>query len=765
MIRSKIQIYILVSFLLIGLGTSCSLTKGLDDKDMLYMGAEIKIKDKSNAQSVDNFSEIKSTAPTLSTKPGLGNIYIGIYNIFNKTEDTGFKHWVKYKLGNKPIVFEYQYVQNTEAKLKYYLNGKGFFSHEVSCDTSSSGRKIYLTCDVELNERYKIDSIIFPVDSTYLSLKLDKKQKSAILKEGAYYDRERLDYERMRITQLAGDMGYAEFGNENVFYYVDTAKGNYTLDLYSKIITPTDSTNHNRYILDSINIFTNYTLNDTLKSNLYKKAISPSITIYEYDHYLNYRLIEHVLLEKTDTFYHRSNEKKTINRLQDLGLFRYINIENRPNPNGDKGHIIQNIYLTPEKMQNISTEFELNNRSGNFLGMGASIRYNHKNIFRHAEQFNASMSGQIETQIGDGATIINSSDLTGSMEVLFPRVIVPFINIKEGKTYIPKTSLKANYTYQRRSQYYTLNSATGKFGYIWRQTSRKFHEFYPLVINQVSVGNKTIEFQELLDQDLRLKRSFENTLIAGLQYNYTYSDQLNSSDRSHFYFKNELESSGNLINVIKGGNTINPEKIAGINYAQFIKNTIDIRKYFPLKNSDIAARLLVGSAFSYGNSSELPYIKQYVIGGSNSVRAFRLRGLGPGSYVADSTGTDSFTSQFVDQTGDLKLEMNVEYRFPIFRFLKGAVFADAGNVWLINNTERPEGNFKFNSFYKELGVGTGLGIRLDFNFFLIRMDIAFPLRAPFKTTGFDWIVSDINPLSKSWRSENLRYNLGIGYPF
>lgn len=764
--NSREYIFITFTIYLISILSSCSLTKGLKDEDLVYMGAELKIMDKENAKSVENFYEINTAVPTSSTQPGIGNIYVGLYNLFDSAKETGFKNWVKNKLGKKPVIYEKEILNTTKGRLKYYLNGKGFFAHKLECDTTSSDRKVNMTCTIALNERYKVDSIVFPIDSTYAALKLDEKLKRVIISEGTYYDRVRLDYERSRIAQLAGDLGFAEFGVDNVFYYVDTARNNNTVTIYTKILNPTDSTYHVRYTLDSIRIFPNYTLNDALISDLERVQVTSSIHVYESNHYLNHDLLSRMILEKTNEFYNRTNERKTINRLQDLGLFRFINIENKPSPSGKAGHIVQNIYLTPERMQSVSTEVELNNRSGNFLGTGASLRYTHKNLFGHAELFNAAISGQIETQIGDGDYIVNSSDITGSADIILPRLIVPIIKIGEGKNYIPKTLLKSSYTFQRRAQYYSLNSLTFKFGYNWRETSKKFHELYPIVINQVNVTNKTIAFQNLLDADQRLKNSFDNALIAGLQYNYTFSDQTGSADRSHLYFKNEFESSGNALNLAIGGNKSDPNKIANIAYAQYLKNTIDIRKYIPFQNSDLVARILIGSAFAYGNSKELPYIKQYVIGGSNSLRAFRLRGLGPGSFVPENSNLiNAFTSQFVDQTGDLKLEMNVEYRFPLFRFLKGATFIDAGNVWLVNDEERVEGNFKASTFYKEIGVGTGLGFRLDFTFFLIRMDIAFPIRAPKIDEGFNWVISDVNPFDSGWRGEYLRYNLGIGYPF
>ena len=759
-------IFCFLLLLVILFSTGCSLTKNLSEEDYLYMGTELSINDKENANSVEEFNYSINEITVKPTQPGIGNIYIGLHNIFDQTEEKGFKNWVKNKLGKSPVLFDPIMINQTEDKLVYYLNGKGFFTNKVSCDSIKKDIEVNIECAVELGERYKIDSIIFPIDSTYAALKLDQKLQRAIIKEGIYYDRDRLDFERFRLSNIAGNIGFADFVTDNVYFYVDTlSQGEHVVDVYLKILSPTDSTAHNRYTLDSINIFPNHSLDNLSETKLKKSEIKKDIHIYESEHYLDHQLIDRLILEKTGGYYNRSLEKRTLNRILDLGLFKFINIENIPTKNGKKDHFVQNIYLTPTKMQSVSGEVELNNRSGNFFGTGASAKYQHLNLFKQAAQLNLSLGGQVETQFGNGFSLINSSDINASMELAFPRFIVPFIKIKEGVNYIPRTVIKTNFTYQRRTQFYTLQGITGRFGYKWREKKTTFHELYPLVLNQVNVTNKSDEFQKLLDDDPRLLSSFQNVLIGGLQYYYIYSDQANRADKSYNFFRAELETSGNLLSIFNKGSAAQPSQIAGFNYAQFTKITLDYRKYFKLKNSDIATRLLVGTGLAYGNSSELPYTKQYLIGGSNSLRAFSLRGLGPGSFFTDQTDLNSFSSQFIDQTGDMKLEMNAEYRFPIFSYLKGALFVDAGNVWLINNEDRPNGNFKFNNFYKEIAVGTGLGLRIDFDFFLIRFDLAFPLRAPTPSNNFKWLVSEINPLSSTWRKQNLKLNLGIGYPF
>ena len=755
-----------LAYLLVLLFTSgCSLTKNLGEDEYVYMGSNISVEDGQEASSVTNFDHIIKEIPPDGTQTGVGNILLGLHNVYDETRDQGFKHWVKNKLGNAPVIYEAEIADRTIAKLKYFLNGKGFFAHEVSCDSIRDGRKVTLGCDVSLGERYKLDSLIFPVDSTYVALKLDEELQRAIIREGSYYDRDRLDYERVRLASMAGDLGFADFGSDNIHYFVDTTAGNHQVDLYTRVIAPTDSTFHTRYVLDTIRIYPNYTIDKPLSKDLKRKTIDSTMYILESEHYLDHGLMDRLILQNPGTFYNRSEEKKSINRLLDLGVFRFINVNNLPNPKKGQGHFVQEIFLTPERMQNISGEIELNNRSGNFLGVGASVNYQHRNIFKHAERLNFSLGGQVETQFGDGVTFINSSDLYTTLEIAFPRFITPFFTIREGRNYIPRTLLRTNYSYQRRSLYYTLQSITARFGYKWRENSKTTHELYPISLNNVTVFNKSDEFQALLDMDARLATSFENVLITGLQYNLTFSSQANKTDLQYRYLRAELETSGNLFNLFGQGTIENPSGIGGSNFAQFAKMTLDYRRYLDAGSTSIAGRILLGGGLAYGNSAELPYIKQYVIGGSSSIRAFRLRGLGPGSYYVDPTDLDEFATQFVDQTGDLKLEMNVEWRFPIFRFLKGALFVDAGNVWLINNSDRPEGNFEFDRFYREIAVGSGLGLRLDFGFFLIRMDMAFPLRAPTLNDDFEWRFSGINPLERDWRRDNLRFNLGIGYPF
>lgn len=740
---------------------ACSATSGLKEGQYLYMGSSITLQDKANIKGDIPVEKDLKLLPPKGTRTGFLNIYSGFYNLYDSTATSGFKGWVKNKLGEAPVIFEDQILQNTEAKIKFYLNGKGYYSSSAACDSTLVDRKVTMDCMVTLGSRYTIDSVIFPMDSTYAAIMLDDNDKDIVLKSGTYYDRNRLSYERSRLTSLANNMGFAGFNPENVFYYVDTAKAGDVLDVYIEIVQPSDSTTHTRYKIESVDIYPNYALNQYNTSGQTSIKLRDSVFIHEKEYFLDHNLYNTLIRANPGEYYSKTNENQTISKLLDIGLFKYVNIRNELRGEGKKGKLAQNIYLTPDNMQSINGEIELNNRSGNFFGSGLAVSYLHRNLFKGAEQFTFRVGGQIEAQLGNDLSFINSSDVNATAELNFPRFILPFFEVEQGRNFIPRTVLSGNYTFQRRVQYYTLTSALFKYGFRWRETRRAYHEVFPMLINRLNVSNTTPEFDDLLGDDRRLQRSFQDVFIAGLQYFYTYNNQSGATDKKYSYFKGEIETSGNLVSVFAN----DENKLLGTSLARFTKLTLDYRKYFPLGRGDLATRLIIGSGFSYGDNAELPYIKQYLIGGSNSVRAFRLRGLGPGTFVQDLTNIDAFQSQFIDQTGDVKIELNAEVRFPLFNYLKGAFFLEGGNIWLINDEDRPEGNFDFGDFYKEFGIGTGFGFRLDFNFFLLRLDLAFPLRAPEVNKGFQWQFRDLDFFSADWRKDNLRYNIGIGYPF
>jgi outer membrane protein assembly factor BamA len=308
-------------------------------------------------------------------------------------------------------------------------------------------------------------------------------------------------------------------------------------------------------------------------------------------------------------------------------------------------------------------------------------------------------------------------------------------------------------------------------GYNWKESLRKEHELNVLDFNYVQPIKVTDQYRMLAESDATLKKAIEDQFTIGSSYKYTFTNTEQTNKKHTIYQLVGIDLSGNILGLVTGANVKEGKvsKLFGAPFSQYIKLEQDFRYYLKLsEDARLASRLFTGVGYAYGNSVNLPFVKQFFVGGGNSIRAFKARTVGPGTYYApDDPKTESgFTA---DQSGDIKLEMNVEYRKRLIGILHGAVFADAGNIWLINNDldpeARKEGALFNNHFMRELLVGAGAGLRLDLSFVILRLDLAFPLRKPWLPEGERWVVKDIRFGSPTWRKENLVWNLAIGYPF
>jgi outer membrane protein insertion porin family len=382
------------------------------------------------------------------------------------------------------------------------------------------------------------------------------------------------------------------------------------------------------------------------------------------------------------------------------------------------------------------------------------------------------VNGSIETIITGAGKGLTSTTIGTDAVLTIPRFIVPFFNINPPTKFVPKTEFRFGYQKLSEIRYYNLNTFSFSAGYHWNQTERKEHLFNPIVVNFLKLGNTSHTFDSILNRNISLKRSFATQFIIGSYYSYTYNTQVTPERKFDIFFNGTVDVAGNVLGLVQSvfkdykETPSRPYTLFGEPYAQYVLGMVDLRHYLNIttnKQYRLASRIFTGVGVPYGNSGTLPYIKEFFTGGNNSVRAFPSRFLGPGSYQLPADRINSF---FVDQIGDIKLEGNLEYRFPIAGPIKGAVFTDAGNIWLLNeDTARPGGKFNFNTFYKEIAVGTGFGIRVDASFFVLRFDIAFPLRRAYATNGDNWVIDAIRPLDPVWRNKNLVLNIGIGYPF
>ena len=422
------------------------------------------------------------------------------------------------------------------------------------------------------------------------------------------------------------------------------------------------------------------------------------------------------------------------------------------------------INLTPGLRQSYAIELQGTNTEGN-LGVSGSFIYKNKNLFRGAEILQFKFSGGLETQVvasnienNKFGGIFNTIELNPEISLIFRKLLVPFKPYRVVRYGDPKSSVSVGYNYQQRPDY-TRSIFTAKFGYQWMQSQFARHYLNPIEVNFVNIYNESDSFLLRISNlgDKLLKNTFSSHITTTTNYTYIFSNQQVNKKGNFSYFKARLESSGNILRGIMAAgqapkDTNNSYRILNIPFAQYLKYEIDYRKYWQVTDfSQLVFRVNQGIGLPLLNLGVLPFESAFFGGGANGIRAWSARSLGPGSLPE--------SLNLLDQFGDIKLEFNLEYRFDIYRWFKGALFADAGNVWLIKkDIDRPGGLFKFKNFYKEFALGAGVGVRLDFSFFIIRFDVATPFHDPGLPENDRWAIKYFQ-----WKEVNL--NLGIGYPF
>jgi len=760
------SINIFIYLLLLILLSACSTTKSLQPKELLYTKTTINFE---NPTLFDNKAIIRTDLLALARPTPNATNKLRLYNWLGKsTKEKGWRPWAQKKFGEAPILYDPLLVNRTKRIFEKYLQDKGYLGALVKSDTIVKKQELSVVYRLTSKGRHFIRAIHLPSDTTEIGKLVITNQEKTNLIVSKPYELANIDKERLRLTTIAANQGFLNFNEKHIYFLVDTTAGPLLADIHVKIKRPSDSTRHQLYSINETYVFPDYSLENI--AQIEQDSIRPKegFTVIQNTPILKPRVLARIINQNKRDWFSKKLQDATYNRLLDLDLFKFVNIKYERVKNTNQYLIDRYLYLSPTDLQDITGELELNNRTGRYFGTAATLTYTHKNLFGGAERLDISLSGGIETQLNDGLSFINTSDVNVQANLSIPHFLTPF-KIKNISTYyIPRTLLSIGSIFQRRTSFYSLNNSQFKFGYKWRETPKVRNELYPINFNLFRLLNPSNKFEELLLTNPRLEKSFEDVFTAGLKYIYVYSNQLATTNKKATYFRGEIETSGNalrlLYKTLKGPSEV-PYTINGLSFSQYVRLEGDFRYYQNFRQGRLATRFYTGLGIPYKNAEELPYNRQFVIGGANSLRAFRLRALGPGSFVADSTTIENFNNQFIDQTGDIKLEVNAEYRFPVFSYLKGAFFVDAGNVWVLNADREQEGDFQWNQFHKEIAIGTGFGLRLDFDYFVLRLDSAFALRKPYQGEGFQWSFNRLAFLDKNWRKGNVVWNLGIGYPF
>ena len=753
---------------------ACSSTKSLKPGQILYTGAEVKINPDSSGK-IDNEKQVKTDLEA-KTRPRpnksiLGiKFKLGIYNLAGQPKKPkGFRNWLR-RQGEPPVLLN-------EVKLKYnndvlssYLISEGYLQATVTGDTVVKGKKGKAIYTAVTGQRYKINKINFPPDTGVLTKIINANKDKTLLKVGDYYDIDTYKNERIRIDNDLKESGYFYFSPDYLIMQVDSTIGKNLVNVSVKVKDIAPDAALKPYTIKNINIYPNYSLRRDSTLRKLKPLPYNDFNIYDDRNTFKPRLFDRLVFFQKGEPYNRKDHNQSLNRMVNVGAFQDVRAEFLPVDSFKNNQLDLNIYLTPLKKNSLTFSVVGTSKSNNFVGSEVKVTQTTRNLFRNAEQLDLSVSGGFETQTKGTSLGKNSLSLTAEGKLTFPRFIVPFYKPNSTNAFIPKTIASLSYQMLNRGSEYTLHAFKGQYGYNFKENLYKEHNFNPISISYVSTSfpSDSVE-RRIYEQNPLLRTTLESQFIIGSNYNFTYTNQMEDSRRNNTYFFGGLETGGNVWGLFTPKDENGQRSIFNRPLTQFIRAEADLRDYYKITRNLIwANRLNLGYGYAYGNSTSLPFVKQFFAGGSNDIRAFPARTLGPGTYKVPDDAI------FADQGGDIKLMLNSELRFKIVSVLYGALFVDAGNIWLrkedLGEPGKPEtarlgSGFKLKNAFNELAVGTGAGLRVDVSIFVVRLDVAFPVRKPYLPEGQRWVFDDIAFGNKDWRKQNLIFNIGIGYPF
>ena len=769
-------------FFLIAIGLySCSTTKFVPEGE--YLLDKIKIE-----SDIPDYKSVE-LRPYVRQQPnfkmlGIGKTMLGVYNLAGKDSTKWVNRFLK-KIGEEPVIFDSTLVNRTNREFEKLFINKGYLSVDVNSALSLHNKKAEVVYSIKGNKPHYIQhysttieddtiaGILQSVSRSFSSQRMwgeTSANRNPLVKEGMLFDRNLLDAERGRITKLLRNRGYYAFDKDFITYDADSSLSANAVDLTLKLHLAQDilpSGNyielpHKKYYYDNVNVYLDFDPLKYMDINDYPKKDSVVVngyTIFYQGKKPSLRpsvLLDHSFITPTRE-YSQIREEITYSAFSNISALSNIHIHFDEKLRNDSSLLDCFILAMPARKQAISFPIVGTNTAGD-LGIASSVNYTHRNLFRGAEVFNLKVRGAYEALSNLSSSYL---ELGGEASIHIPKFIVPFIDNDFLRRMRTSTEFSLRYNYQTRPEY-DRTLLSGGVSYIWQGRNRLSarHQLDLIDVDYIYLPKKDSVFMNNLPRSAQLF-GYTNQFIVGTNYSYYNStfDPLQKQRGAHS-FRFSLEVAGNALygvsNLFDWKKDNNGSyRLFDTHFAQFVKGDFDFAKTVVLdKQNSFAWRIGGGIGIPYANSEMLPFEKRYYSGGANSVRAWSVRELGPGSYAS----VDSTT--FFHQSGDIKLDMNIEYRTHLFWKLKTAAFIDAGNIWTIKNyTGQEGGKFEPKSFYKQIALGYGVGLRLDFDFFLVRFDCGWKAYDPSKQGRDAWAISRPN------FRDNWAWHIAVGYPF
>ena len=752
--------------------SSCGVKRFIPEGKYLVQKNTVIIEGKDNKNNIEksklsSFITLKPYRETFQT-----NIPTWIYYRWERRPKSKFWTWMNKAFGKEPVYYDPADANNSAKQMMRHLDNIGYFHSKVthSVNLKKWRKRAIVTYNVYPSQPYYVSKIDYVIEDSLANRYIMFDSTKFQLKAGDIYNSYALNEQRELITERMKNSGYFYFNRDNIYYEVDSNFMNHTMEITMRL--KTNPLTFKKYYIRDIHIYPDYSVFRMNSQPVDSATLTVEVGMRKRLNTWDFHYYEKPQV-KPQTFsrsihvieglpYNLRSVTNTYKALANYRLFRNVNIEfdSVSTPSDSLNLLDCRITMQQNDVHSFTVQGEGTNSEGD-LGIKGSFSYTNKNIFHGAETFQLSLKAGLEAQtiLGENAEeekqVFNTKELGLNVSLLFPKFLSPFAFTEFARDYQPTTSITLGSNAHIR-YYYSRYISTATFSYDWKSNTRTSHYFAPINLNGVKIANVNSEFQQYLDAETsqRKKDQYISHLILGTRYSYTYNTQNIRKAGSFIYLRAELETSGNLISLFNNTKLLtsneNYHEFLGIRYAQYVRSSMDFRQHIDLNNQNwIVLRQFVGIGLPYGNSQDLPFERSFYGGGSNGLRGWLYRTVGPGGFVNDNDN--------IEKTGDLQLEFNAEYRFPIYNIFNGALFVDAGNVWTYHRNESmPNAEFNFNTFYKQLAFDAGFGIRMDVSFLILRFDFAYAMRNPYPTEGSYWRFGQGN---------NFRLQAGIGYPF
>ena len=773
----RILVSMVVGLSLMAMMASCSSTKHVPQGKLLLDKVKINIADPRDDVESSQLANYLRQTPNHRVLGGL-NLQLAFYNMSGHDTTKWYNRWIQ-RVGTRPVIYDSTLTTASTEQLHTALSNRGYMKNTVTyrVDADSSKRKARVNYDITLGEPYYIRSIGYDIpDEDLRDIILDDTTRFKV-HAGDQLNYTHLDEWRQQITKDLRNHGYYAFNKEYITFMADTAPDSRAVDLtlYTRKPYRNDHmpyyTEHEPFYVRQVVYVTNYDpveMHDGYRG-VDTVMMASGVQVYEDDtHYLRLDVLDDCNHIEPGGLYSADAVNRTYRALGRLSVLKQINIDMRPLGEIDGVLMVDAfVLLQPDKTQSVAVSIEGNNSEGD-LGFGVGLDYEHRDIFKGAEVLSAKAKMSYESISGDLGGLINNnySEYSTELGITFPRFMAPFLKRSFKRKIQASTAFTVNFDYQARPEY-TRVIAGGGWRYQWTEPSRRMSHTLTLVdLSVISVPKFDTDFYTRIDS-LNKSLSYKDHLIMRMGYNFYRTNkaemnvqQMGQFQRDVYTIRVGAETAGNLLYALSNitGQKVDEKgcyQALGIPYAQYVKADADYAyTHYVDRRQSVAFHVGAGIAIPYGNSDELPFEKRFYSGGANSVRGWGVRTLGPGSFNSNNNLED-----FIYQCGDIRLDLNLEYRAKLFWVVELGLFLDAGNIWTIRSYEdKPGGVFKFNKFYEQIAAAYGAGIRLDFKYFLVRVDMGMKAHNP--ASGQEhW------PLLHPQFKRDSEFHFSVGYPF